>query len=241
MKKGLYIGLTRATPNDFTISVKVPEIITHQKRLDVQNDVLNDMREFLNKISPLKAANKLGVIIIQLPPSFTVKESKRLEKFLESLQNDTYTCSEDYAMEFRHDSWNSEGVLELLKHYEIASVITDSPVQENLEFLSNENNVTSKKVGVIRLHGRNIAWNHYWYDYLYTKQELEPWVDKIKNIQDKTDKIFVYFNNHYGGKAIVNALQFKEMVYNDPLSEHENKALERAKKLLSDMKSWMIQ
>lgn len=233
MKKGLFIGLTRATPDNFTISIKVPEIITHQKRLDIQNSILDDMREFLNKISPLKTANKLGVIIIQLPPSFTVKESQCLEKFLESIKSDPYTSSEEYAMEFRHDSWNSEGVLELLKHYEIASVITDSPSHENLEYLSNENNVTSKKVGVVRLHGRNIARNHYWYDYLYTKQELKSWVDKIKKIQDQTDNVFVYFNNHYGGKAIVNALQFKEMVYNNPLSEHEIKALERAKKLLS--------
>ena len=33
-----------------------------------------DFVEFLDKISPLKGANKLGTIIIQLPPSFTIRD-----------------------------------------------------------------------------------------------------------------------------------------------------------------------
>ena len=44
----------------------------------------------------------------------------------------------------------------------------------------------------------------------------------------------MYFNNHYGGKAIVNALQFKEMINEKPLPENEKKGLERAKKYLSN-------
>ena len=67
MTKGLFMGLIKATPEDnFKISVKVPEIITHEKRLDVKKGVMADLTEFLDKISPLKNANKLGAIIIQL-------------------------------------------------------------------------------------------------------------------------------------------------------------------------------
>jgi uncharacterized protein YecE (DUF72 family) len=111
--------------------------------------------------------------------------------------------------------------MELLQHYDITSVLTDSPVKENLEFLSNENNITSKSPVVVRLHGRNTTRDHYWYDYLYSQKELNPWVEKIRNIEQKTDTIFVYFNNHYGGKAIVNALQFKEMISEKPLPDNE--------------------
>jgi uncharacterized protein YecE (DUF72 family) len=49
-----------------------------------------------------------------------------------------------------------------------------------------------------------------------------------------TDNIFVYFSNSYGGKAIVNALQFKEMVNNAPLLENEKNVLDRARKYLSN-------
>jgi uncharacterized protein YecE (DUF72 family) len=40
---------------------------------------------------------------------------------------------------------------------------------------------------------------------------LEPWVHKVRNLKNQTKKLRIYFNNHYGGKAIINALQFKEM------------------------------
>ncbi|WP_148685701.1 DUF72 domain-containing protein [Candidatus Nitrosocosmicus hydrocola] len=235
MTQGLFVGIARTTPPDFKISVKVPEIITHDKRLDIDKDVMTDLNKFLDKISPLQNFHKLGVIIIQLPPSFTISESEKLEEFLEVLKNNPdMQIDNKFAIEFRHTSWNTEGVLELLQHYDIASVLTDSPAKENLEFLSNENNVTSKSASVVRLHGRNTTQGHYWYNYLYSQEELKPWVTKIEKMKQKTDTIFVYFNNHYGGKALVNALQFKEMINHEPLPENEKKALEKAKKYLSN-------
>ena len=235
MTQGLFVGIARTTPPDFKISVKVPEIITHDKRLDINKDVMVDLITFLDKISPLKNSNKLGAIIIQLPPSFTITESKKLEEFLNALTNNTDVQSNNnFAIEFRHTSWNTEGVLELLQHYDIASVLTDSPEKEHLEFLSNENNITSRSTSVVRLHGRNTTQGHYWYNYLYSQKELEPWVEKIGRINQKTDTIFVYFNNHYGGKALVNALQFKEMINHKPLPDNEKKVLEYAKKYLSN-------
>jgi uncharacterized protein YecE (DUF72 family) len=38
----------------------------------------------------------------------------------------------DYAIEFRHPSWGTEGPWEMLRHYNIAAVMTDSPPSENL-------------------------------------------------------------------------------------------------------------
>lgn len=105
-------------------------------------------------------------------------------------------------------------------------------------FLSDENNITSDKLAVIRLHGRNTTREHYWYDYLYSEKELSPWVDKLKEIKERkerVDTIFVYFNNHYSGKAIVNALQFKEMMDEKPLSEIEKYMLEKSSKYLDDI------
>jgi uncharacterized protein YecE (DUF72 family) len=235
MTQGLFLGIAKTTPKSFKISVKVPETITHDKRLDINKGVMTDLKIFLDKISPLQNFNKLGALIIQLPPSFTITESKKLEEFLQVLKNNSDIQSVNkFAIEFRHKSWNTEGILELLQHYDIASVLTDSPAEENLEFLSNENNITSKSIGVIRLHGRNTTQGRYWYNYLYTQKELNPWIEKIRKINQKTDAVFVYFNNHYSGKAIVNALQFKEMINENPLPQNEKKVLEKAKKFLSN-------
>ena len=249
MTKGTFIGMSKATPAEFQFSVKVPETITHKKRLDIKKNVLKDFESFLEKISPLKSANKLGAILIQLPPSFTVNEYRNVESFLKELSTFSKTnrsefqrsgsgnrssgCDYQYALEFRNPSWRTEGPWELLRHYNIASVLTDSPKNENLEFLS-ETIVTTADHSIIRFHGRNVK-NHYWYDYLYDKKELEPWVEKIDKIKEETKVVRIYFNNHYGGKAVINALEFKEML-GIRLSEKEASILENAKSYLGKLK-----
>src|SRR5919198_1131812 len=218
------------TPENFQFSVKVPETITHNKRLDINKGAMVDFEEFLDKISPLKTANKLGTILIQLPPSFTVSDFKNIEGFLDRLPSSSSSSSSSghyvYAVEFRHPSWSTEGPWDMLRHYNIAAVMTDSPARENLQFLSDIT-ITTADHSFVRLHGRN-AKDHYWYNYLYSKEELKPWAQKVSQIKQQTKVLRVYFNNHYGGKAVVNALEFKEMV-GMSLSAKESKALEEAK------------
>ena len=43
MTKGTFIGMTKATPEKFQFSVKVPETITHQKRLDIDKGAIADL------------------------------------------------------------------------------------------------------------------------------------------------------------------------------------------------------
>jgi uncharacterized protein YecE (DUF72 family) len=227
MTKGTFIGMSRATPEKFQFSIKVPETVTHVKRLDIKKGAMTSFEEFLEKISPLKTANKLGAILFQLPPSFTVSEFKNTEQFLDRLPTaDRY----DYAVEFRHPSWGTEGPWEMLKHYNIAAVRTDSPEKENLQYLSDV--IVTTNHSLVRFHGRNTK-GHYWYNYLYSEQELRPWVEKVDQIRKQTKVLRVYFNNHYGGKAVVNALQFKAMTGRS-LSEMETNALKHAQKYLSN-------
>jgi uncharacterized protein YecE (DUF72 family) len=229
MTKGTFIGMVRATPDNFQFSVKVPETITHRKRLDVRKEAMADFEIFLDKISPLKNSNKLGAILLQLPPSFTVTDFKNIERFLDRLPSDYY-----YAVEFRHPSWKTEGPWDMLKHYNIAAVMTDSPAKENLGFLS-EVTVTTADHSFIRFHGRNTK-EHYWYNYLYSEKELEPWIEKVEQVKKQTKVLRAYFNNHYGGAAVINALQFKEMLGNK-LSENERSIIEHAQGYLSSRQS----
>lgn len=156
MTKGTLIGMTIATPERFEFSIKVPETITHIKRLDIKKGAMTSFDEFLDKISPLKTANKLGTRLFQLPPSFTITDFKNIEQFLDRLpRSDSY----DYAVEFRHPSWGTEGPWEMLRHYNIAAVMTDSP-SGNLGYLSDV--IVTADHLLIRFHGRNTR-DHYWY------------------------------------------------------------------------------
>jgi len=230
MTKGTFVAMVNATPEKFQFSIKVPETITHDKRLNIDKGAIRDFEEFVDKISPLKIADKLGAILIQLPPSFTVNDFRNIERFLDKLPNNNTGNNYDYAIEFRHPSWGTEGPWEMLKHYNIAAVITDSPSKENLQFLSDVI-VTTENHSFIRFHGRNTK-RHYWYDYHYSKEELKPWADKVSQIRNQTKVLRVYFNNHYGGNAVLNALQFKEMTGTE-LSENETRAVEHAETYFS--------
>lgn len=215
MGHATFEGMVNATPKDFEFSVKVPETITRQKKLAADSLPLFD--EFLDRISPLKDANKLGAILFQMSPNFTVNDFRNAESFLDKLPR-----GYDYALEFRHASWQTEGAPDLLKHYNIANIITDSP-NPDLQFLSQP--IVTADHALIRLHGRNRG---FWYNYQYTKEELRPWAEKTKKIakDPEAKRLRVYFNNHYGGKAVANALEFKEMT--DKLSPQMKKALEKA-------------
>jgi len=222
MTKDTFTAMTRATPDNFQFSIKVPETVTHDKRLDVSKGATALLDEFLDKISPLRVSNKLGAVLIQLPPTFTVKEFKNTEEFLDRLPG-----GYDYAIEFRNPSWNTEGPWEMLKHYNIAAVMTDSPEPDKLQFLSQP--IVTANHTFIRWHGRGVTPR---YNYLYSKEELKPWVDKLNEISTETAVVRGYFNNHYGARAVVNAIEFKEML-GTVLSQKQRAMLKNARILLS--------
>ena len=222
MTKDTFTAMTRATPDNFQFSIKVPETVTHDKRLDVSKGAMALLDEFLDKISPLRASNKLGAVLIQLPPSFTVKEFRSTEEFLDRLPG-----GYDYAIEFRNPSWNTEGPWEMLKHYNITAVMTDSPEPDKLQFLSQS--IVTANHTFVRWHGRQVKPR---YNYLYSKEELKPWVDKLNQISTETAVVRGYFNNHYGARAVVNAIEFKEML-GTVLSQKQKAVLENARIQLS--------
>ena len=58
--------------------------------------------------------------------------------------------------------------------------------------------------------------------------KLKPWVEKVNEIREQTKVLRIYFNNHYGGKAVFNAMQFKEMI-GISLSADEKRVMENTK------------
>ena len=117
----------------------------------------------------------------------------------------------------------------MLKHYNIVAVMIDSPPNDNLGFMS-EVTVTANH-SFVRFHGRDSKSR---YNYLYSSAELEPWASKVKMLQKETPIVRSYFNNHYGAKAVVNALQFKELL-GQKLTADQEQALTHAQNYVSQI------
>jgi uncharacterized protein YecE (DUF72 family) len=78
---------------------------------------------------------------------------------------------------------------------------------------------TSKRLAVIRLHGRNAkAWEKTGipvverFRYLYSEAELAEWAPRILAVADKADHVHVLMNNCYGNYGTTNAAELAALV-----------------------------
>src|SRR5262245_41819348 len=93
-------------PDDFSFTLKLSQKITHFKRL---KNAEEEMDLFLDAASGL--GNKLGPVLVQLPPNFK-KDADVLEEFL-----DRYAKKANLAFEFRNASWMNSETYDLLRKY----------------------------------------------------------------------------------------------------------------------------
>jgi uncharacterized protein YecE (DUF72 family) len=117
----LQLGWIAQTSPGFRFAVKAHQSITHVKRLD---GALEFTTKFLGALAPLRAAERLGPILFQLPP-FLRCDVERLRGFVGGLPRDTR-----YAFEFRHESWFSEPVYECLRAANVALCVAESETLE---------------------------------------------------------------------------------------------------------------
>ena len=194
--KGLVLGWARYTPDDFVFSVKLPQLLTHEKKLELSKGVEADLIRFLGLLKPLLVTGKLGPILIQLPPSFAYQSDfDKLRAFLGKAPEDGR-----FAVEFRHPSWLREDVWSFLRDRNVANVIVDEP-------LLPPDTVTTADFAFIRWHGRG---SRPWYNYRYSDRELDGWVPKVKEVAARVKKTYGYFNNHFRGFAVENSLKMME-------------------------------
>jgi len=202
-------GWLKYSPPDFVYTVKLPKVITHNKMLGLKGDIESDLETFLDLMRPLQLNGKLACLLIQLPPKydFNLESLKGFFKLLDPLYR--------YAVEFRNLSWIRDETWDLLKLYNVAYTNVDEPL------LPPEVHLTTD-LAYFRWHGRGAK---PWFNYRYSKKELEPWIPKIKQSSKKVRKIMGYFNNHFHGYAAENCLYLIERL--GLLSDKQKKAKER--------------
>ena len=195
--------MAEKTPDDFEFIVKVNKATTHEGK---DEEVVGPFRE---SIVPLEEAGKLYGVLAQFPWSFrnTSEHREYLKRCRERMPD------VPYFVEFRHKSWLTKEVGDLLKAHQLSFVSVDEP---QLQGMLPPKATATTDLGYVRLHGRNAE--KWWkggserYDYAYSKEELEQWVEKIKKLIEKAEKIYVFFNNCHNGQAAQNARTMKQML-----------------------------
>ena len=188
----------------FVFTAKLWQRFTHEPSAGAE-----DERAVRAGLDILRNEKKLGAVLVQFPFSFhRARETIfHLTAVLERFA--------DYPLvvELRHSSWQTDETLALLSEHHAGFCNIDQPIIGHSLTPSAE---STSAIGYERLHGRRYdTWfdddpatpSHERYNYLYSREELDPWISRIHTIQKHTRSVFVVANNHYQGKAVVNALQ----------------------------------
>jgi len=212
------------TPDDFVMHVKAFGLMTrHPVKVDKLPPDLRDdasvddkgrverpsrefrgevFRRFREALEPLRTAGKLGGILLQFPPYVVPREASvdYLEWAVEQLGGD------QPLVEFRHRSWYDEehvqDTLSLLERLGATHVVVDAPKVEAKNVPPTVLAVTSDMT-YVRFHGRNAStWNARGgsaaerFDYLYSDEELQEWVEPLQELAGQAKQAFVLFNNN---------------------------------------------
>ncbi len=104
-------GWVGATTQGFRFAAKAHQSITHFKRLKGAEE---SMRSFLQALEPMRQSGKLGPILFQLPPNLKA-DTGLLGEFVQLLPR-----AYQFAFEFRHESWFSDAVYDILRGKNVA-------------------------------------------------------------------------------------------------------------------------
>ncbi|HEY5236772.1 MAG TPA: DUF72 domain-containing protein [Rhizomicrobium sp.] len=187
-----YARWARETPEDFRFAVKLPRAITHDARL--KNASL-PLRKFLGECGALE--EKLGCILIQLPPSLKWDKETAQDFFAEF--REAYAGAA--ALEPRHESWFTNDADKMLSRFRIARVAAD-PIPAKMKHVAQ----AAEPGGFDgfrywRLHGSpRIYYSNYESEFL---RALAKRLAK----EARTKDVWCIFDNTALGHATANALE----------------------------------
>ena len=192
------------TNPDFKFTTKIYRGFTHEDAGTTDDDV----KAFRNYLDPLAESGRLGAVLLQYPWSFknSPESIDRLDRLFRAFSE--YPL----ALEVRHSSFQNDEFLRYIDERNVSWVNLDQPLFSDSVKPSD---AVTGPVGYVRLHGRNyekwFAHNESWerYNYLYSKEELAPWVERIERMS-KEKETYVVTNNHFRGQAVVNAADLQD-------------------------------
>lgn len=237
------------TPPRFEFSLKLHQRFTHampighgtpppEGRPDhptLPQPAPGEADQFKAGLEPIARSGKLGALLAQFPPSFHFSRESidYLSRLLETFR--------DYpvAVELRHRSWsdNAGETTEAIDRFGAAWVQIDEPkfrLSIRQDLVPN-----TDRFYYLRLHGRNAA--QWWspeaaedrYNYLYSPEELRTFAEVATAVGPAVKKAYLYLNNHFAAKAVVNATVLKHQLGQPVSGEYRPEMLDAYPELQS--------
>ena len=197
---------------------KLPAELDAKGRIRKPSRELRDaaIDTLLEACGPL--GDKLGAILVQLPP-FVVSGERQRDELARIL---TRLRPARAAVEFRHRSWVAAGEREhavaLLAEHDAAWVCVDAPRVEAMSAMPPVVEITSPGLAYVRMHGRNATmWTRgrtvaERFDYEYADRELEEWVAPVLDMAERAQEVAVVMNNNARDYALQAASRFTQLL-----------------------------
>jgi uncharacterized protein YecE (DUF72 family) len=182
------------TPEGFLMAVKASRYLTHVRRL---RDPAEPVGRLLRAASGL--GDRLGPVLLQLPPDLRA-DTEALDGCLREFATFSGLRPRD-AVEFRHESWWTDDVKQVLTQHGAALCWADrlgrpvAPLWRTAEW------------GYLRLHEGAAQPSP-----RYGQQALNSWARRIAETWPDGADVFAYFNNDQGGAAVYDAAAFADSV-----------------------------
>jgi uncharacterized protein YecE (DUF72 family) len=176
------------TPAGFVFTAKLPHDITHDARLVNAEGML---LEFCDRAALLQ--EKLGALLVQLPPDMSPRERPAVERFLGALPREL-----DFAVEFRDAAWFDERTFDLLARLELCLAVSVGPwlqAERALEIAR----VAPGRFGYLRWMGAPRRQHLHATLVRERNAALAEWAELMRGAA--TDVIYGYFNNDYQGHS----------------------------------------
>jgi uncharacterized protein YecE (DUF72 family) len=194
-------GWAERTPAHFTFALKLPQEMTHERRLRDVDDLLELFLDRAHLLGP-----KLGPILIQLGPDFAPTEMPTLAQFLDKLPGDAR-----FAVEFRQRGWINDSVLQMLTEHNAALALTDARWIPRKTMLALAERPTADFT-YVRWMGPNrdiVDYSRIQHD---RTRELEEWSEALLMLIQKVRAVYGYVNNHFAGHSPFSARQLQRML-----------------------------
>jgi uncharacterized protein YecE (DUF72 family) len=172
-------------------------------------------QRFSAALEPLRAAGKLGAILLQFPPWFPLSRARK-DYIVACAQR---AAPDRVCVEFRNRTWmtpaDQDETLAFLSGHRLAYVCVDMP-QGHRDSIPPVLAATSPDLAVVRMHGHSDKWDsrdiHERFGYRYIDAELTEWAPKVRALARGAEHTHVLFNNCYRDNAQVNAQQLAALL-----------------------------
>jgi uncharacterized protein YecE (DUF72 family) len=189
------------TPDEFIFSVKIPQVVTHEK---VLVDCDSEFEEFVKMMDIL--GTKLGPMVFQFPFFDRWKFPKQdhflavFEPFLKKLPAD-----HKFVVEIRNKKWLDAKFADVLRQHNVALALTDTSFMPRPWEMEEKFDLITADFAYVRWLGdrkqiekQTTTWDKTFID---RTSDLKNWVDLLKQMVNdkKIRKLFAFANNHYQG------------------------------------------